>query len=167
MKKIINVLIIAVCCVQCTLDGSIDVGTFYRQITFKVSPPKYRITVNKVWEREDVAGSGEITIADATNGTYNYRIIKEGYETLEGQITIDKDQKSVILNLALQIKYYTVTFKDYNDRVITSYRVEHGKTVQAPKTPSVPDGFVFDGWDKSFDEITSDLEVKMKIRAAN
>ena len=54
---------------------------------------------------------------------------------------------------------YTVIFKDYDGTVLkTQENVEHGSSVTAPSNPT-REGFTFKGWDKAFDNVTSDLEV--------
>ncbi len=55
---------------------------------------------------------------------------------------------------------YTVTFKD-GDTVLKTETVEAGKAATAPAAPT-KDGYTFDGWDKAFDNVTSDLTVNAK-----
>ncbi len=55
---------------------------------------------------------------------------------------------------------YTVVFKD-GDRVLKTETVEAGKAATAPAAPTKA-GYTFDGWDKAFDNVTSDLTVNAK-----
>ncbi len=56
------------------------------------------------------------------------------------------------------INKYTVTFKD-GEKVLKAYpNVTHGDTVTAPEVPK-KDGKTFIGWDKKFDNVTSDLTI--------
>ena len=56
------------------------------------------------------------------------------------------------------VKVYTVTFKDHDGTVLSTQKVENGKSATAPANPS-REHFAFVGWDKAFHKITSDLVV--------
>lgn len=56
------------------------------------------------------------------------------------------------------IVYYTVTFKDYNGKILKTEIVEEGKSATAPNNPNRVN-YAFIGWDKTFTNITSDLIV--------
>ena len=53
---------------------------------------------------------------------------------------------------------YTVTFKDWDGTVLNTQTVESGKAATAPADPS-REGYIFTGWDKAFNNVTSDLTV--------
>lgn len=56
------------------------------------------------------------------------------------------------------INKYTVTFMD-GEKVLAAFtNVPHGDTVTAPEVPK-KDGKTFKGWDKPFDNVTSDLTI--------
>lgn len=56
------------------------------------------------------------------------------------------------------INKYTVTFMD-GEKVLRAYtNVQHGDTVTAPEVPE-KDGKTFKGWDKPFNNVTSDLTI--------
>ncbi len=56
-------------------------------------------------------------------------------------------------------KTYTVTFIDWNGNVLkTQSDIVRGSSAEAPDEPT-REGYIFNGWDKSFDKITSDLIV--------
>ncbi len=55
---------------------------------------------------------------------------------------------------------YTVTFKD-GDKVLKTETVEAGKAATAPAAPT-KEGYTFDGWDKAFNNVTSNLVVNAK-----
>lgn len=57
-----------------------------------------------------------------------------------------------------EVTTYTVTFMDHNGNVLKTEIVEEGKSASAPVEPS-RDGYVFAGWDKVFDNVTSELKV--------
>ncbi|MCL2032855.1 MAG: InlB B-repeat-containing protein [Methanomassiliicoccaceae archaeon] len=54
---------------------------------------------------------------------------------------------------------YIVTFVDWDNTVLKTDKVPYGAAAVAPPDPS-REGYVFAGWDKPFDYITSDLVVK-------
>ncbi len=54
---------------------------------------------------------------------------------------------------------YIVKFLDKDGNLLKEEAVEKGKAAVAPNAPSV-DGYTFKGWDKAFDNVTSNLEVK-------
>lgn len=58
----------------------------------------------------------------------------------------------------------TVTFKDYDGKVLSTQSVEKGSSAVAPAAPS-RDGFVFVGWSVSFDNVQSDLTVTVMYQA--
>ena len=53
---------------------------------------------------------------------------------------------------------YTVTFVDYNGTELKVETVESGKSATAPVDPT-REGYTFVGWDKEFNNVTSDLTV--------
>ena len=58
----------------------------------------------------------------------------------------------------IPVEMHTVTFVDYNGEVLKTETVIHGGSAAAPADPT-RDGYVFTGWDKAFDNVTSDLTV--------
>lgn len=56
------------------------------------------------------------------------------------------------------INKYTVTFMDGEKVLATFTNVTHGSAVTAPEVPK-KDGKTFKGWDKPFDNVTSDLTI--------
>lgn len=53
---------------------------------------------------------------------------------------------------------YTVTFIDYNGTELKKETVESGNSATAPADPT-RDGYIFAGWDKAFNNVTSDLTI--------
>lgn len=60
-----------------------------------------------------------------------------------------------------QTTKYTVTFKDWDGKVLKTQKVEKGKAATAPANPT-REHYSFAGWDKSFSNVTSDLIVTAK-----
>lgn len=56
------------------------------------------------------------------------------------------------------VTMYTVTFLDYDGEILNTQQVESGKSAVAPEAPK-REHFTFAGWDKSFENVTSDLVV--------
>ncbi|MDR1014976.1 MAG: InlB B-repeat-containing protein, partial [Coriobacteriales bacterium] len=61
------------------------------------------------------------------------------------------------------IRSYTVTFRDWDGRVLAAPRVSHGSAAPAPAAP-VRTGHAFTGWDKTFSNVTSDLTVTAQYK---
>lgn len=55
--------------------------------------------------------------------------------------------------------YYTVTFLDFNDKVLEEVKVREGRTAMAP-TVKHPDGVPFVAWDKDITNVREDMTVK-------
>ena len=53
---------------------------------------------------------------------------------------------------------YTVTFKDWDGTVLKTQTVASGGSASAPSNPT-RDGYAFSGWDKDYNNVTSDLVV--------
>ncbi len=101
-------------------------------------------------------GEGEAATPpeDPTKEGYTF----DGWDLAFGNVTSDltvsakwvKNEKNT----------YTVTFVDGNT-VLKTQEVEEGAAATAPAAPTKT-GYTFDGWDKAFDNITSDLTVNAK-----
>ena len=65
--------------------------------------------------------------------------------------------------------YYTVRFLDMNGDVISVQEVADGEATTAPTENQYKiDGYIFKGWDKSFDNITADTDIHGKyVKAYN
>ncbi|MFL0251444.1 X2-like carbohydrate binding domain-containing protein [Clostridium neuense] len=62
---------------------------------------------------------------------------------------------------------YTVTFKDYDGKTIGEPQtVNYGESAAAPAAPTRT-GYVFAGWDKSYNDVTGDLVVTAKYTSGN
>ena len=57
-----------------------------------------------------------------------------------------------------EVTYYTVTFKDWDGKILKTQTITEGASATAPSNPT-RDGYTFIGWDKGFTNITSNLEV--------
>ena len=75
----------------------------------------------------------------------------------------DKAFNVIKSDLTVQATYtqnpvYTVTFVDWDGSIIATVKVEDGKSAVKPDDP-IREGYTFIGWDKEFDNVTSDLTV--------
>ena len=74
----------------------------------------------------------------------------------------DRTFTNVTADLVVTAQYsantYTVTFKDWDGTVLKTQQVQYGSAATAPANPS-REGYTFTGWDKAFNNVTSNLTV--------
>jgi amidase len=70
---------------------------------------------------------------------------------------MDVDKANDALRTAMAYKY-TVTFVDWDGKVLNTQAVEHGKSATAPPNPK-REKYTFTGWDKNFSNVTEDMTV--------
>ena len=87
----------------------------------------------------------------------------EGFEFTGWDKSFDNVSSDLEVNAIYEVEgtKYTVTFKDKDGNVISEVEVKEGKAATAPSAPTV-EGYKFAGWDKTFDNVTSDLIVTAK-----
>ena len=84
--------------------------------------------------------------------------ILKGYDDTESTSLVHVKEK--IDAVASYIKNgYTVTFLDYNGTVLGTDGVLYGEAAEAPEKTPAREGYTFTGWDKAFDNVTSNLTV--------
>ena len=82
----------------------------------------------------------------------------------------DKSYYNVQDDLVVTAQYekyivtYKVVFKDYDGTVLKEETVEEGKAATAPKEPT-REGFIFIGWSKEFNKVTSNLEITAQYKS--
>ena len=98
------------------------------------------------------------TVLEGSGATAPSNPSRTGY-TFNGW---DKSFTNVTSNLTVTAQYailqYTVTFVDYDGTVLKTQNVNYGSSAIAPSSPS-REGYEFTGWDKIFNNVTSDLTV--------
>jgi uncharacterized repeat protein (TIGR02543 family) len=94
--------------------------------------------------------------SDATAPTDPVRI---GYTFTGWDVSFDNITGNLEVNALYEITTYTVTFKDHDGTTLKTETVNHGSDATAPSNP-VRIGYTFTGWDVSFNNVTSNLEVK-------
>ena len=82
--------------------------------------------------------------------------------TLSGDgIVKVEDSAAFTVKEAAPVETFVVTFVDGQGKTLKTETVEKGKAATTPSDPT-REGYTFDGWDKSFDNVTSDLTVTAK-----
>ena len=121
--------------------------------TWKINTYKVTFTdgLGKTLKTEDVDyGKAATAPASPTREGYAFDGWDKAFTSIEGDLTV---------NAKWKINTYTVTFTDgQGSRIGQPQTVEHGKAATAPAAPTRT-GYTFDGWDKAFTNVTSDLTV--------
>ena len=125
--------------------------------------PKYTVTFKgldgSIIETVEVE-EGKAAIAPTAPSIDGY--VFKGWDKAFNNISSDLEVNAVYESNA---KKYTVTFKDKDGKVISEVKVEEGKSATAPSAPDI-EGYKFDKWDKSFDNVTTDLVVTAQYKKA-
>lgn len=129
-----------------TINAVYDVDTF--KVTFKDG--------EKVLETQTVEYEAAATAPDIARLTP-----PEGMHFAKWDKDFSKVTEDIEVSAVYELNEYTVTFKN-GETTITTRRVEHGSAATAPNVFDTPtEKFV--GWDKPFDNVTSDLIVNAKF----
>lgn len=98
----------------------------------------------------------EWTVTGGTAGT-DYTI-KGSLTDKEITVTPTNDGANLTFTATFTINKYTVTFVDHDGKEIDKQTVEYGKGATAPADPTCK-GYTFNGWDKTFNNITENTTV--------
>ncbi len=129
-----------------TINAVYDVDTF--TVTFKDG--------EKVLETQTVEYEAAATAPDIARLSP-----PEGMHFAKWDKDFSKVTEDIEVSAVYEINVYTVTFKK-GETTITTRRVEHGSAATPPNVyDTATEKFV--GWDKSFDNVTSDLIVNAKL----
>lgn len=93
--------------------------------------------------------------------TINYAGTEEEWHAITKYIEWDINSGTYTIKYNCDIEIVetcTVTFKDYDGMILKMESIAKGKAATAPADP-VREGYTFAGWDKLFDNVTSDLVV--------
>jgi len=88
-------------------------------------------------------------------GTLFNRALAEQFNAKNRLIIADGEE--IILS-TLITRQYTVTFVDWDGKILNTQIIEHGKAATAPASPKRV-RYIFTGWDKDFSNITEDMTV--------
>ena len=84
--------------------------------------------------------------------------VREGYTFTGWDVDFTNVTEDITVTAQYEINVYTVTFKDWNGTVFKTQQVQYGGAATAPANPT-REGYTFTGWDKAFNNITTNLVV--------
>ena len=120
--------------------------------TYTVTFKDWDGTVLKTEQVEE--GHSATAPANPTRDGYTFTGWDKSFNNVQSDLTVTAQYTE---NAPVAI-YYTVTFKDWDGTVLKTEQVEEGHAATAPANPT-RDGYTFTGWDKSFNNVQSDLIV--------
>lgn len=129
-----------------TINAVYDVDTF--TVTFKDG--------EKVLETQTVEYEAAATAPDTARLSP-----PEGMHFAKWDKDFSKVTEDIEVSAVYELNVYTVIFKN-GETTLTADRVKHGSAATAPNVFDTPTA-KFVGWDKSFDNVTSDLIVNAKF----
>ena len=130
-----------------TINAVYDVATF--TVTFKDG--------EKVLETQKVEYEAAATAPDTARLSP-----PEGMHFAEWDKDFSKVTEDIEVSAVYEINFYTVIFKN-GETTLKIDKVKHGDPATPPKNPPDTPTAKFVGWDKSFDNVTSDLIVNAKF----
>jgi uncharacterized repeat protein (TIGR02543 family) len=115
---------------------------------------RYTVTftdgLGKTLKTQTVNYGGSATApASPTRTGYTFAGWDRGFTNVKSNITV---------NAKWSIRRFTVTFTDGLGKTLKTQTVNYGGSATAPASPS-RSGYVFNGWDRSFSKVTSNLTV--------
>ena len=133
------------------------------------TPTTYTITISaEPAEGGTFTGNGDYeendsaTVTATANAGYTFVNWTENDTEVSKDVsytfTVSSDRTLVANFEQIPVVTYTVTFVDWDNTVLKTETVEAGKAATAPADPTRA-GYTFKGWDKTFDNVTSDLTV--------
>ena len=128
------------------------------QEQFKVVFEDYDGTILK----EEFVSSGRSATPPATPNKQGHIFV--GWNGSYTEIVADTTLIAVYVPVSEKSTTYTVQFVDYDGVVLKTETVLEGAAAISPGTP-LRKGYDFVGWDKPFDNVTSDLVVKAQYSA--
>ena len=103
------------------------------------------------------SGKPAIAPADPAREGYTFAGWDKAFDNITSNTTVTATYTQIALDT------YTVTFVDWDGTTLKTETVESGKSATAPADPTRAD-YTFTGWDKAFDNITSDTTVTATYR---
>lgn len=114
-----------------------------------------------VWKNGDTVLETDTDVPEGTTPEYNGSTPTKANHTFIGwtpeitSVTADVTYQAVFEENG-NVDTYTVTFKDYDETVLKTQTVSSGSDATPPADPQ-RNGYRFTGWDKAFNNITSNL----------
>ncbi|MBR2138986.1 MAG: SH3 domain-containing protein [Bacilli bacterium] len=120
------------------------------------TPTTYKVTFNDM--------NGEIIeTKEISNGqTLSYPAPPkvEGYKFVSWTKDVNSTSSNVIYNATYDRLKFKVVFYDFNNQILDQQEVYYGESANDPEDKLEINDFVFFGWDKEFESVKSNLEVK-------
>ncbi len=129
------------------ITADLDVYAQYAVNTYTVTFLDWDDTVLKTEQVEH--GNDATAPVDPIRENYTFNGWDADFHEVKSDMTI---------NATYAINTYTVTFVDWDEKVLKSEKVEHGSAATAPDEPT-REGYTFTGWDQPLENITSDLYI--------
>ena len=98
------------------------------------------------------------TVKEGSGATAPNNPTRDGYDFTGWDVSFSNITSNLTVTAQYSIKTYIVTFKDHDGTTLKTQTVTHGNAAIAPSDPT-RDGYNFTGWDKSFNNIISNLTV--------
>lgn len=138
-------------------DGTeVDAGVMNSDSTIV---PEYTVTFmdyNATIIKTETVKKGEDAVSPTMPSRTGYTFVgwNGSYANISADVTLIAQYQQQVTDVTT----YVVDFLDHNGNVLKTEVVEEGKNASAPAEPN-RDGYIFTGWDKKFDKVTSELTV--------
>ena len=144
--------------------GSVEILNHKTAEVKKTAEDRYLVVQNDqgVWrkkaENETTVSAKEVTIdGKALNSFKGCKVWLEKTDATRITKATRPDQTGE------KLSEYTVTFKDYDGKVLETQKVKYEEGAKAPTAPTRA-GYTFTGWDKDFSKVTGELEVTAQYK---
>ena len=143
-------------------SGSVSFSELLYTVTYEEVKSTYTVTF--------VDWNGTVlktqTVEEGSSATAPSNPSREGYTFTGWDKAFTNVTSDLTVTAQYSIKQYTVTFKDWDGSTIITRTVNHGSSATAPSDPN-RDGYNFIGWDKAFNNVTSDLTITAQYEIIN
>ena len=141
---------------QAIVSGKMGTGDITVTVKYTVNSHKLTI-IYKYSENEHPETKQEYTFKYGEK--YNYSVPPvEGFTASQSTVDGTMGDGDVTVTVTYTIITFTVTFKDWDGRLLKEESVKWNANATAPAAPS-RDGYTFKGWDKAFSNIKANTEV--------
>ncbi|HHU55984.1 MAG TPA: InlB B-repeat-containing protein [Acholeplasmataceae bacterium] len=126
---------------------------------------KYEINKYKVVFVDDGKVLKEQTVNHGESAEAPEAPVHEGFEFVGWDKEFDEVKSDLTVTAQYEVKILTVIFQDHTGKQIgEAQKVPYGEDAVAPDDP-IREGYDFEGWDKKFTNVTTDLIIKPKYTA--